>query len=96
MTEKNVMIYIGDNNSQCKELLEQMEKWDVSYKTKNVSQNKNYMKELQDVGIYGTPATFIEEEDPILGCQINKIKYNLGIGTNSYESPFHGGYENNW
>ncbi|PAV30699.1 NrdH-redoxin [Virgibacillus profundi] len=80
MSERSVIIYISESNSQCKKLIDQMDKWEIPYKTKNVTENNKYMKDLQQQGIFGTPATFIEsEQDPILGFQKNKIKYALGI-----------------
>jgi hypothetical protein len=39
------------------------------------------MKELQNEGVYGTPATFIgNHKSPILGVQKNKIKQTLNEG----------------
>lgn len=78
MKEKNVIIYVSSNCSHCKKVLDQMDKWDVSYKIKNVTQNSNYMKDLQAQGIYGTPATFIEDQSKaILGFQKGEIKHAL-------------------
>lgn len=80
MKDKNVIIYVSDNNPHCKKVLNQMDKWDVSYKIKNVTQNSNYMRDLQDQGIYGTPATFIKDKSKvILGFQKNEIKHALGL-----------------
>ncbi|WP_373895133.1 glutaredoxin family protein [Virgibacillus natechei] len=93
MSEQHVTIYISDENSQCKKLIQQLDEWDVSYTTKNVTQNRDYMKELQDIGIFGTPATFVDNQSAILGFQKNKIKYALGFGNNSFYSPFYEGYE---
>lgn len=84
MKEKNVVVYISDNSSHCEKLLKQLDKWDISYETKNVTENRSYMKELQKKGIYGTPATFIEDRsNAILGCQENKIKEALAEGYGS-------------
>lgn len=83
MSDKNVVIYISENNSQCKKLMDEMDNWDVSYDTKNVTKNTDYMKELQEQGIYGTPATFIEDtKEVILGFQKSKLKYALGVDSN--------------
>ncbi|OZU89181.1 hypothetical protein CIL03_09240 [Virgibacillus indicus] len=94
MSGKNVVVYISENNSQCKKLMNEMDKWDISYDTKNVTQNTEYMKELQDQGIYGTPATFIEDtREVILGFQKSKIKYALGINSVNF-SEFGSSYYN--
>ncbi|UJL47034.1 glutaredoxin family protein [Virgibacillus sp. NKC19-16] len=93
MSEHHVTIYISDGNPQCGKLIKQLDEWNVSYATKNVSHNRDYMKELQDIEIFGTPVTFVGEDQPaILGFQKNKIKYALGFGNNSYYSPFYEGY----
>ncbi|MBY7142375.1 glutaredoxin family protein [Virgibacillus sp. NKC19-3] len=94
MSEHQVTIYIGDGNSQCTKLLQQLDEWNVSYLTKNISHHPNYRKELQDMGIFGIPATFVDNQSAILGFQKNKIKYALGLGNNSYYSPFYEGYGN--
>lgn len=80
MTEKSVIIYISENNKQCKKLLNQMEEWNVSYETRNITRNHDYKKELQDMDLYGTPATFINNDPTaILGFQKNKIKASLEL-----------------
>lgn len=81
MIDREVTIYISDQSPQCKNLLEQMDEWGVLYHTKNVSENKDYLNELQSEGVYGTPTLFIEgEHKPILGFQKNKIRHILGLG----------------
>lgn len=57
-----------------------MDQWGVNYMVKNITQNIDMKRELQNLGIYGTPATFIEGySDPVLGCQIEKLKSRLNI-----------------
>lgn len=92
MSENHVTIYISDGNMQCEKLIKQLDEWNVSYAIKNVSHNRDYMKGLQDIGIFGTPATFVGDQPAILGFQKNNIKYALGLGNNSYYSPFYEGY----
>ena len=80
MTDTQVLIYISNDCSSCQKLMKKMDQWDVSYKIKNITSNDANKKELQDYGIYGTPATFINEKsEPILGFQINKLKRALNI-----------------
>lgn len=71
------MVYI---NNHCTRLLDQLDEWNIDYKTKNVVEDPQYLKELQDEGFYGTPVTFIND-NAILGYQKNKIKQKLGIGS---------------
>lgn len=80
MNNQDVTIYISDNNKKCDKVIGLMEDYDVSYKLKNVTKNRDYMKELQNSGIYGTPATFIEKgRHTILGFQKNRILKALNL-----------------
>jgi len=81
MNEKKVVVYISEDSSKCDQLLFELDKLAVNYETKNVTNNKNFMNELQNEGVYGTPATFIgNNKNPILGVQKNKIKRVLEEG----------------
>lgn len=81
MDNKEVVIYVSDNSLPCKKLVTHLDKWNVSYKEKNVTNNRAYMKDLQEQGIFGTPATFIEDQEyAILGFQEKNINHALGIG----------------
>ncbi|MFA1822581.1 glutaredoxin family protein [Virgibacillus oceani] len=88
MNEKKVVVYISEDSSKCNQLLFELDKLDVNYEIKNVTKNKDFMKELQNEGVYGTPATFIGNNNtPILGVQKNKIKQTLvegELGWNHY------------
>ncbi|MEC5424687.1 glutaredoxin family protein [Virgibacillus sp. C22-A2] len=78
MSEKKVQIYVSDNSKQCEKLLTQMDEWEINYEIKNITTDNKYRSELQNLGIYGTPATFIENErNPILGYQKDRILYAL-------------------
>ncbi|WP_404451192.1 glutaredoxin family protein [Virgibacillus necropolis] len=78
MTRHNVIIYTSDNSPDCEKLVGKMNKWGVDYIVKNVSNNSNYLKELQSRGVFGTPATFVDDE-PILGIQESKLRYVLSL-----------------
>lgn len=81
MSDQEVVIYVSDNSLPCKQLLNHMDKWNISYRVKNVNKNSEYMRDLQEQGIYGTPATFIKsQKHVILGFQEKKINHALGIG----------------
>src|SRR5699024_2008861 len=68
MGSKRVLVYINNNRSHRLKLLDQLDKWNIDYRTKNVAENPEYLEELQGEGIYGTPVTFIDGS-PILGFQ---------------------------
>ena len=80
MNNRTVTIYISDHDPTCTDLLKQMDAWKISYQTKNISRQSEHLKELQEMEIFGTPATFIEGEyKAILGFQKEKLKHALGI-----------------
>ncbi|WP_060681172.1 glutaredoxin family protein [Virgibacillus halodenitrificans] len=80
MTEKSVLIYISEENEDCNKLMKQLDEWNVPYEVRNVTENGNYKKELQEKGVYGTPATYIGKEPyAILGFQKEKIRSSLGL-----------------
>lgn len=78
MGSKRVLVYINNNRSHRLNLLDQLDKWNIDYRTKNVAESPEYLEELQDEGIYGTPVTFIDG-NPILGFQKDKMKCALGV-----------------
>lgn len=81
MGKKEVVVYVSDNSLPSKKILTHLDKWNISYEEKNVTKNSEYMKDLQEQGIFGTPATFIEgQEHAILGFQEKNINHALGIG----------------
>ncbi|ASN07099.1 glutaredoxin family protein [Virgibacillus necropolis] len=78
MTRQKVVIYTSDNCSACKKVVERMNTWGVDYIEKNISNNGSYLKDLQDKGIFGTPATFVDDYS-VLGFQESKLKYELSM-----------------
>lgn len=85
MSNRNVTIYISDGCVKCADLLAQMNEWNISYHVKNISKSSKHLEELQEMGVYGTPATSIEgEHKAVLGFQKNKIMHALGLGVNDF------------
>ncbi|MCP3029749.1 glutaredoxin family protein [Halobacillus sp. A1] len=78
MTQHSVIVYTSDQCSQCEKVLAKLSEWNIEYKEKNISRDNSYFKELQSQKIYGTPATFINDEK-VLGFQERKLKRTLGI-----------------
>lgn len=80
MSNADVLVYISEGCTACQKLLDKMDNWGIEYKTKNITKNDTNKKELQDCGVYGTPATFIDEDtEPILGFQLSKLKRELNV-----------------
>ncbi|ARI78850.1 glutaredoxin family protein [Halobacillus mangrovi] len=84
MSNSNVVVYTSRNCTQCEHVIAKLSEWGVDFEERNVSENREYFKELQSKRIYGTPATFIDGEK-ILGFQVRKLKRTLGI---PYEERF--------
>ncbi|TMN22554.1 glutaredoxin family protein [Lentibacillus cibarius] len=91
MIGQRVVVYINDNSPDCKKLLNELNYWQIGYETRNVSKNRRYMEYLQENGIFGTPATIVNDQ-MILGSQINKIKRELGM----MRQQSYGNVSNNW
>ena len=94
MNKHNVVIYTSDNCTEGKKVIENMEKWEIGYTIKNISDNKEYLTELQNRGVFGTPATFVDDY-PVLGYQENKLKNILDLSDSetSYFRNFYEGYQ---
>lgn len=85
MSDEDVIVYISEDSRKCEQLLTELDELKVNYETKNVTKHRSYMKELQNAGIFGTPATFIgDEKTPILGLQKNKIRQALDLELNDW------------
>ncbi|WP_217587364.1 glutaredoxin family protein [Lentibacillus saliphilus] len=76
--DKDVVVYVSSDCTASSTVLRQLDEWNVPYQKKNVSENQDTMKELQSMGIFGTPATFVGNVT-ILGLQLNKLKRTLGV-----------------
>lgn len=92
MNENQVVVYISNDSSDCNQIITRLNEWDVDFQTKNISDNHEYREELQERGVFGTPATIVGNE-VILGSQINKLKHSLGLDHMHYSS-FHERYNN--
>ena len=80
MTEEpNVTIYVSEANKTCEQVIQQMQKWNISYQVKDIKHDV-YRKELQEKGIYATPATFVKGlSKGILGFQKRQLQVALKI-----------------
>ncbi|WP_028785195.1 glutaredoxin family protein [Thalassobacillus devorans] len=78
MTKHDVVVYVSNNCSHCEKVVAKLKEWDVNFREKNVSENREHFKELQRQKIYGTPAAFIDGEQ-VLGFQKGKLQRKLGI-----------------
>lgn len=82
MCNKKVIIYVSDNCPTSDKLAAHLNKYQILYETKNVTKNYQYLRELQEIGIFGTPVIhFVDENQLILGFQKSKLNDILGIRT---------------
>lgn len=84
---KKVTLFISEDSKASDKVKAFLDKNDVTYELKNVTKNKTYLKELQEMKIFGTPTLFIDGKK-IEGIQENKILYELGLANHSSEDTF--------
>ncbi|WP_080875359.1 glutaredoxin family protein [Oceanobacillus timonensis] len=84
---KKVTLFFSEDNQASEKVKAFLDENDVTYELKNVTKNKAYLKELQEMKVFGTPTLFIEGKK-IEGVQKNKIRYELGLGNNSNNDAF--------
>ncbi|MGM8216643.1 glutaredoxin family protein [Bacillaceae bacterium W0354] len=60
--DRGVTLYTTDHCKKSEQLRNLFKEWGVTFKEKNTSKNKAFLKELQNLGIYGTPTTFIGDQ----------------------------------
>ncbi|WP_186576311.1 glutaredoxin family protein [Aquibacillus kalidii] len=78
MTEQNVLVYVSDDCNECVEMMAFLDKYHVEYQVRNISNNQEYMRELQREKIYATPVAFVNKER-VLGFQKNKLMSVIGL-----------------
>lgn len=85
MITKKVIIYVSKNCPTSEKLMAHLNQYQILFETKNVTENYQYLRELQEMGIFGTPIThFVDQNQIILGFQKNKLNDVLGIRTRYY------------
>ncbi|WP_173917773.1 glutaredoxin family protein [Halobacillus sp. Marseille-Q1614] len=78
MSQHKVIVYTSNQCSQCEKVIKKLSEWNIDFEERNISDDRTYFKELQSQNVYGTPATFINDEK-VLGYQERKLKRTLGI-----------------
>lgn len=80
MNREKVTIYVSDRSQTCDKVIEQLKNWEIPFNLKNITQHPSYRKELQEEGIYSTPATFISGvSKAILGFQKRNLQVALEV-----------------
>lgn len=84
---KKVTLFISEGSKASVRLKAFLDENDVSYELKNVTKDKEYLKELQEMNVFGTPTIFIDGKK-IEGNQENKVLYELGLKSNADKDAF--------
>lgn len=81
MVKPSLIIYVSNHCETSSQLINYLNEHQIAYQLKNVTENKSYLTELQEKGIYGTPATYFNDKNQfILGFQKTKMNFLLGKG----------------
>ena len=80
-----VIVYSSTGCPKCMEVKDQLKKWGVTFEERNISENAEYFKQLQERRIFGTPATMIDGK-VVLGFQPKKLQERLGISEESLQA----------
>lgn len=86
-----VTVFVSEDSEPSQKVTNLLDEYNISYELNNVTKEKEHLKELQNSGIYGTPATKIDGVF-ILGYQKNKLKHALGLGDATHYSSLYDGY----
>ncbi|MFP7495000.1 glutaredoxin family protein [Terribacillus saccharophilus] len=85
MKHRNVEVYISDNCIQCERVMDQLEKWNIHYNVKNITNSPAVLKEMQAHSIYSVPLVLINGEK-VHGFQKEKLQQTLGLTNRLYST----------
>jgi glutaredoxin len=74
--ENEVRVYVSDNCDECDQMVALLDKEEVVYELKNISRDKENLRELQKQHVYATPALIVKGKK-VLGFQEQRIKQLL-------------------
>ncbi|WP_017473804.1 glutaredoxin family protein [Amphibacillus jilinensis] len=73
MSVERIVVYVSNQCEESDKVIRLLDDMAVNYEKKNISEHKAYLKELQRLKIYATPAIIINDKK-ILGFQKKKIE----------------------
>ncbi|MBM7542904.1 glutaredoxin family protein [Amphibacillus cookii] len=73
MSVEHIVVYVSNQCKESDKVIRLLEEMAVNFEKKNISENKAYLKELQRLNIYATPAIIINDKK-VLGFQKRKIE----------------------
>ncbi|GEM02335.1 Glutaredoxin [Halolactibacillus halophilus] len=74
--ENEVHVYVSDECDECDRMVDLLNKEAVDYELKNISSDKEHLRELQKQHVYATPALIVKGKK-VLGFQEQRIKQLL-------------------
>ena len=74
--ENDVRVYISDDCDECDRMVALLNNEEVDYELKNISSDKENLRELQKQHVYATPALIVKGKK-VLGFQEQRIKQIL-------------------
>lgn len=74
--ENEVRVYVSDDCDECDRMVALLNNEEVDYELKNISSNKENLRELQKQHVYATPALIVKDKK-VLGFQEQRIKQIL-------------------
>ncbi|GEL78592.1 glutaredoxin family protein [Tenuibacillus multivorans] len=78
MPEQKITVYTRENCTKSERLRKMLNRWGVDFEEKNVTENRTYLKELQNHNIFAAPVTFIGDQC-IQGVQHDRLKSELDL-----------------
>jgi len=80
--DEDIIVYVSNACPTCEKVVHQLEKWNIHFKLKNVTENKSDLHEMQRQGIYGTPATIHQKLNKhVLGFNKRVLRKIIKIHT---------------
>ena len=74
--ENEVRVYVSDDCDECDRMVALLNKEAIDYELKNISSDKENLRELQQQHVYATPALIVKGKK-VLGFQEQRIKQIL-------------------
>ncbi|MDX8046320.1 hypothetical protein SH601_10045 [Gracilibacillus sp. S3-1-1] len=72
-------VYISDDCLESQRMVDYLSNYDIPINVKNTTIDKDNLRQLQEEGIYLTPAMVIDHHYSVIGFQENKIKNMLNL-----------------
>ena len=87
--DEDIIVYVSNACPTCEKVVRQLEKCNIRFKIKNVTENRADLHEMQQKGIYGTPATIHQKlNQHVLGFNKKVLRKIIKIHTTINSEKF--------